>query len=411
MQNGWVIAYASRQLKKHEQNYPTHDLEMAAVVFALKIWRHYLYGEKYEIYIDHKSLQYIFQQKDLNLRQRRWVELLKDYECAILYHPGKANVVVDALSRKSMGSLAHLTLTRRPLAREIHKLKESGVAFSLGHACSLLACVQAKSSLMEDIEAKQYLDMRLCKIKDEGVLNKNKDFIMDSHGVLRLGNRVCVPDVNDLRQTLLEKAHSSRYSVHPRSTKMYQDLHQLYWWEGMKKDMVNHVTRCLTCQQVKTEHQRPAVLIQQLVIPEWKWERNTIDFITGLPRTLKGVLGTQVELSTTFHPQTDGQSERTIHSLEDMLRSCILDFGGIWDKYLPLTEFAYNNSFQESIQMAPYEALYGRRCRSPIGWSKAGKAKVLGPDLVKSTIDKVQLIRQRLLAVQSRQKAYADKRH
>ena len=108
MQNGKVIAYASRQLRRHELNYPTHYLEMAEVIFALKIWRHYLYGEKYEIYTDHKSLQYIQQQRDLNLRQRRWVELLKDYDFQILYHPGEANMVADALSRKSMGSLAHI---------------------------------------------------------------------------------------------------------------------------------------------------------------------------------------------------------------------------------------------------------------------------------------------------------------
>ena len=115
MQHCRVIAYASRQLKKHEQNYPTHDLEMAAVVFALKIWQHYLYGEPCEIFTDHKSLKYIFQHKDLNLRQRRWVELLKDYDCTILYHSRKANVVADALSRKSMGSLAHITSSKRPL--------------------------------------------------------------------------------------------------------------------------------------------------------------------------------------------------------------------------------------------------------------------------------------------------------
>ena len=120
MQHGKVVAYASRQLKKHEQNYPTHDLEMAAVVFALKIWRHYLYGETCEIYTVHKSLKYIFEQRDLNLRQRRWLELLKDYDCTILYHPGKANVVADALSRKSMGSLGHISLERRPLVRELH---------------------------------------------------------------------------------------------------------------------------------------------------------------------------------------------------------------------------------------------------------------------------------------------------
>ena len=106
MQNDKVIAYASRQLKSHEQNYPTHDLELAAVVFALKIWRHYLYGEKCRIYTDHKSLKYLLTQKELNLRQRRWLELFKDYDCIIDYHPGKANVVADALSRKVMSALS-----------------------------------------------------------------------------------------------------------------------------------------------------------------------------------------------------------------------------------------------------------------------------------------------------------------
>ena len=100
MQNGRVIAYSSRQLKKHEQNYPTHDLELAAVVFALKIWRHYLYCVPCQIFTDHKILQYIFTQKELNLRQRWWLELIKDYDCTIEYHPRKANVVADALSRK-----------------------------------------------------------------------------------------------------------------------------------------------------------------------------------------------------------------------------------------------------------------------------------------------------------------------
>ncbi len=99
MQHGKVIAYASRQLKQHEKNYLTHDLELAAMVFALKIWRHYLYGEKFEVYSDHKSLKYLFSQKEMNMRQRRWMELIKDYDCDIIYHPGKANVVADALSR------------------------------------------------------------------------------------------------------------------------------------------------------------------------------------------------------------------------------------------------------------------------------------------------------------------------
>ena len=127
MQEKNVIAYASRQLKVHERNYPTHDLELAAVVFALKQWRHYLYGVKCEVYTDHRSLQYVFTQKYLNLRQRRWMELLKDYDITILYHPRKANVVADALSRKaeSMGSLAHLQVSRRPLTRVVQTLAKT----------------------------------------------------------------------------------------------------------------------------------------------------------------------------------------------------------------------------------------------------------------------------------------------
>ena len=123
MQNGRIIAYASRQLKDYEKNYPTHDLELAAVVFALKIWRHYLYGERCEIYTDHKSLKYFFIQKELNMRQRRWLELMKDFDCAIKYHPEKANVVVDALSRKSSSSISMLKMVQRPLLVELIKLE------------------------------------------------------------------------------------------------------------------------------------------------------------------------------------------------------------------------------------------------------------------------------------------------
>ena len=123
MQNVRVIAYASRQLKDYEKNYPTHDLELAAVVFALKIWRHYLYGERCEIYTDHKSLKYFFTQKELNMRQRRWLELVKDYDCEINYHPGKANVVADALSRKSSPSISMMTVIPKLLSLELQKLE------------------------------------------------------------------------------------------------------------------------------------------------------------------------------------------------------------------------------------------------------------------------------------------------
>jgi len=213
---------------------------------------------------------------------------------------------------------------------------------------------------------------------------------------------------------------------------MYRDLREIYWWNGMKRDIAKFVARCSNCQQVKTEHQGPGGLTQDIDIPTWKWEEVNMDFVVGLPRTrrqhdsiwvivdrftksahffpvkvsysakdyaklyikeivklhgsplsiisnrgaqvishfwrsFQSGLGTQVKLSTAFHPQTDGQAERTIQTLEDMLRACVIDFKGNWDDHLPLIEFSYNNSYHSSIAMAPFEALYGRRCRSPIG--------------------------------------------
>ena len=156
MQEKNVIAYASRQLKVHERNNPSHDLELVAVVFALKQWRHYLYGVKCEVYTDHRSLQYFFTQKDLNLRQRRWMELLKDYDITILYHSGKANVVEDALSRKAgrMGSLAHLQVSRRPLAREVQTLANIVMRLETNEKGGFLACVEARSSFLDKIKGK-----------------------------------------------------------------------------------------------------------------------------------------------------------------------------------------------------------------------------------------------------------------
>jgi hypothetical protein len=254
MQHDKVIAYASRQLKKHEQNYPTHDLEMAAVIFALKIWRHYLYGETCEIFIDHKSLKYIFQQRDLNLRQRRWMELLKNYDCTIQYHSGKANVVADALSRKSSGSLAHIQEVRRPLIRELHKLVDEGVRFDLNEAGAMIAHFQVKSDLFDKIKAAQKKDDSLLRIRNEVEQGKATSFVIGDDDVLRYRNRLCVFDVDDLRRELMVEAHQTVYTIHPGSTKMYKDLKVCYWWNTMKADVADFISRCLTCQRVKGEH-------------------------------------------------------------------------------------------------------------------------------------------------------------
>ena len=152
MQEGKVIAYASRQLKSYELNYPTHDLELAAIVFALKIWRHYLYGRQFEIFTDHKSLKYIFTQKELNMRQRRWIELLKDYDCAIRYHPGKANVVADALSRKSTSFMASLVVKQWKLLEENFDLK---ALRKEQDSMILMASIQVQSDLIQQIKEGQ----------------------------------------------------------------------------------------------------------------------------------------------------------------------------------------------------------------------------------------------------------------
>ncbi|GKC52137.1 putative reverse transcriptase domain-containing protein, partial [Tanacetum coccineum] len=209
MQRGKVIAYASRQLKIHEKNYTTHDLELGAVVFALKTWRHYLYGTKSVIYTDHKSLQHIFDQKELNMRQRRWIELFSDYECEIRYHPRKANVVADALSMKERVKPRRV----RAMAMTI----QPGIR-------GMIMTVQSEAFKQENVlvERLHGLDQQM-ESKDDGSL-----YFLD---------RIWVPLVGGVRTIIMDEAHKTRYSIHPGADKMYHDLCDMYWWPGMKRDI------------------------------------------------------------------------------------------------------------------------------------------------------------------------------
>ncbi|GJS51141.1 putative reverse transcriptase domain-containing protein [Tanacetum coccineum] len=340
------------------------------------------------------------------MRQRRWLELLSDYDCDIRYHPGKANVIADALSRKE----------REPPLR-----------------------VRALVMTISLDLPKQILNAQTKARKPENI--KNEDFG---------GSWSWLPCYGDLRTVIMHESHKSKYSIHPGSDKMYQDMKKLYWWPNMKADIATYVSKCLTCAKVKAEHQRPSGLLVQPKIPEWKWDNITMDFVTKLPkssqgydtiwvivdrltksaiftpmretdpldklarmylkevvtrhgipvsiicdrdprfasnfwRSLQNALGTNLDMSIAYHPQTDGQSERTIQTLEDMLRACAIDFGKGWVNHLPLVEFSYNNSYHASIKAAPFEALYGRKCRSPVCWTKVGEAQILGPELIQRT--------------------------
>jgi hypothetical protein len=485
MQNGKVVSYASRQLKHHERNYPTHDLELALVVHALKVWRHYLMGKHCDVFTDHKSLKYIFTQKELNMRQRRWLELIKDYDMSLQYHPGKANVVADALSRKSY--VNGLTVRELPedLCRQFKELRLEIVPEGF------LASFEVQPTLMDKIKEARKLDKEIEEIKSNMSKGKAKGFHEDDQGIVWFEKRVCVPQDPELRKLILQEArvcvaqdpelrklilqeaHDSPYSIHPGNTKMYMDLKGRFWWSNMKRDIAEYIALCDVCNRVKAEHQKPAGLLQQLPIPEWKWDNVGMAFITGLPRTKSGYdsiwvvidhltkvahfipmkttytsaklakiymsqivclhgvpksimsdrgtqftshfwcqlhesLGTRLEFSTAFHPQTDGQTERVNQILEDMLRACALDYGSSWDDNLPYAEFSYNNSHQASIEMAAFEALYGRKCTTPLLWSGVGERSFFGPDIITDAEEKVCLIRDRLKIAQSRQNSYAD---
>ena len=164
MQHGCVIAYASRQLKLHEVNYPVHDLELAAVVFALRVWRHYLYGSQVQIFMDHKSLKYLMSQKELNLQQRRCIKLIKDYDCVIDYHPGKANAVADALSRKGKTIMNDMEVKEQG---SIMELKRMDLQLSVGPEGLLLAQLKIRSMLRDKVLVAQQVDEKVRKIKEK----------------------------------------------------------------------------------------------------------------------------------------------------------------------------------------------------------------------------------------------------
>ncbi|GJY96026.1 putative reverse transcriptase domain-containing protein [Tanacetum coccineum] len=326
--------------------------------------------------------------------------------------------------------------------------------------------IHEKNYTTHDLElrAAQKEAIKVKNLEAEDIGGMLKKLEAHADGTLCLDNRSWLPCYGDTRSLIMHESHKSKYSIHPGSDKMYHDMKMLYWWPNMKANIATYVSKCLTYAKVKAEHQGPFGLLVQPDIPEWKWEKITMDFITKLPKTAAGfdsiwvivdrltksahflpmketdstekltrlymkeivarydipvliisdrdshftlrvwqslhkALSTQLNLSTAYHPQTDGQSKRTIQTLEDMLRSCVINFGNGWDRHLPLVEFLNNNSYYTSIKAAPFEALYGRKCRLPVCWAEVGEAQLTGPEIIHETTEKIFNIRDRMQAV------------
>nr|GEU84523.1 putative reverse transcriptase domain-containing protein [Tanacetum cinerariifolium] len=221
---------------------------------------------------------------------------------------------------------------------------------------------------------------------------------------LCLNNRSWLSCYGELRNLIMHESHKSKYSVHPGSDKMYQDMKLLYWWPNMKADIATYENdpmdklARLYLKEVVTRHGIPVSII---------CDRDP-RFTSKFWKAFQKAMGTRLDMSTAYHPKTDGQSERTIKTLEDMLRACVIDFGNGWERHLPLVEFSYNNSYHASIKAAPFEALYGRKYRSLVCWAEVGDAQLTGPELIHETTEKIVQIKQRIQAAQDYQKSYAD---
>ncbi|GKD48181.1 putative reverse transcriptase domain-containing protein [Tanacetum coccineum] len=223
-------------------------------------------------------------------------------------------------------------------------------------------------------------------------------------GTLCLNGRSWIPCRGNLRELIMHESHKSKYSIHPGSDKMYQDLKKLYWWPNMKAEITTFVSKCLTYAKVKAECQKPSGLLVQPVIPVWKWENITMDFVTKLPKTSTGqdiiwVTVDRITKSVHFLPMKETVSMEKL--TRQYLKEVVSRHG---------VPFSYNNSYHTSIKAAPFKALYGQKCRSPICWAEFEDAQLTGPEIVHETTEKIIQIKKRIQAARDRQKSYANRR-
>lgn len=450
------VAYTSKKLSPAQRNYPTHEQELLAVVHALKTWRYYLDGSHFIVYTDHATLQHFPTQPKLTQRQARWMELLQEYDFTFKYKPGKDNIVPDALSR-----------------RPDHRLEDSD-SVQLSNL-DIRLNKELKTQLIDG-----YVDdTALGPILEESRLASPSDRYFVADGLLWINAsgqvRLCIPNDNVLRSTLLHDAHDSPLGGHLGFDKTYDSLRRTFYWPRLARDVKKYINSCDQCQRNKPDLQRPAGLFMPLDIPSQRWDTVSMDFIVRLPKTarqfdaitvfvdklskqvhfcpskttdtasdvarlffdqvfrlhgmprniisdrdsrftgkfwtaLMKLMGTKLSMSTAFHPQSDGQTERANRTLEEMLRSYVSYNQKDWDQLLPIMEFAYNNSTNPTTGFSPFFLNHGHHPLVPGSLIKPPTTNV--PSVEEFVLTQSSALAQAqdaILEAQERQRTHADK--
>ena len=443
------VAFESRKMNPAEQNYPTHERELLAVIHALRTWRHYLLGRRFIIVTDHHSLKFLQTQPQLSRRQARWLEFLAEFDFEIVHRPGKSNVVADALSRLNNMEVQELGTVKKGIKRE-----------------DLFRGL--KQAYEKDKETKMIVEN----------LDTKKDFCVIQDKLFYTGKgrmQLYLPQ-GEYRDFILAECHDSRYAGHLGMKKTEELIQRDFYWPTLHQDVTSYIQTCEECQRNKASNLRSAGLLQPLEVPSQRWERISMDFITHLPRTRSGFdsllvmvdyltkmmvlrpthstatavdtarivmdavvrvhgvprvivsdrdtrftssfwrevcksMGTSLAMSSGYHPQTDGQTERANRSIEEMLRAYVGRRQDDWDQRLGMVEYAYNNSVHSSSGYTPFYLCYGRHPLSPVQLLSQVESKNAAADaFLRQLEDDVTHAVEQLKKAQEQQKRYADKR-
>jgi len=447
------VAFHSRKLNPSEINYSTREKELLAIVDTLRKYRYLLLGTPIKIFTDHESLKYFRTQPNLTRRQARWSQSLSEFDHEIIYKPGKTNAVADALSRRADLKLEAVQVVAIPkdtitqIQEALHRDKEFGVVF---------AAIQQGS--------REATHQRYCIIDGLLYLKEGDDQY-----------RLCVPDLPELKRTIMHDNHVTVIAGHLGVSKTYEAIHRHYYWVGMQDMVKDYVLSCDTCQKTKSQKLKPAGLLQPLPIPGDRWEVVSLDFITDLPLTKRNkdgimtvvdkltkmahfipinmksssgdvariyfdeifrlhglpkalisdrdprftgnfwkslfkILGVEQLMSTAYHPQTDGQTERINQILEQMLRAFVSYEQDEWDLLLPAAEFAYNNAEQSSTKFSPFKLNYGKDPLVPASLFQPNDTNVPSvTEFLEKQATNLKFAKDQLIRAQESQEKYANK--